>query len=312
MLFSGIIVALTSLLIPIIILLLLLPNACYVVEQQHAVIIERLGKFNRIVNAGFHLKVPVIDRKAATVSLRTMKNGFGIDVKTQDNVTIGLEVSAQYHVSYDMGAGPSDSGIYKSYYMLQEPVDQMRDFITDALRSSIPVYTLDEVFAKKDDIAKDVNATVSEQMAAYGFTLVSTLITKIALPTEVENSMNDINAAQRKRAAAQELAEADRIKRVTEATAEAEAMEKAGEGIANQRKAIALGIKDSLEIIQETGVGNDEANQLFMFTQWAEMMTEFARTGKNSTVVLPSDFSQSASMFEQMLAAGKVQNESKE
>ena len=72
-------------------------------------------------------------------------------------------------------------------------------------------------------------------MAAYGFTLVSTLITKIALPTEVENSMNDINAAQRKRAAAQELAEADRIKRVTEATAEAEAMEKAGEGIAKIR-----------------------------------------------------------------------------
>lgn len=299
MLLSGIIAALTSLLIPIIILLLLLPNACYVVEQQHAVIIERLGKFNRIVNAGFHMKVPVIDRKAATVSLRTMKNGFGIDVKTQDNVTIGLEVSAQYHVSYDMGAGPADSGIYKSYYMLQEPVDQMRDFITDALRSSIPVYTLDEVFAKKDDIAKDVNATVSEQMAAYGFTLVSTLITKIALPTEVENSMNDINAAQRKRAAAQELAEA-------------EAMEKAGEGIANQRKAIALGIKDSLEIIQETGVGNDEANQLFMFTQWSEMMTEFARTGKTSTVVLPSDFSQSASMFEQMLTASKVQNDSKE
>ena len=214
MLLSGIIATLTSLLLPIIILLLLLPNACYVVEQQHAVIIERLGKFNRIVNAGFHMKVPVIDRKAATVSLRTMKNGFGIDVKTQDNVTIGLEVSAQYHVSYDMGAGPADSGIYKSYYMLQEPVDQMRDFITDALRSSIPVYTLDEVFAKKDDIAKDVNATVSEQMAAYGFTLVSTLITKIALPTEVENSMNDINAAQRKRAAAQELAIADARRRV--------------------------------------------------------------------------------------------------
>ena len=78
------------------------------------------------------------------------------------------------------------------------------------------------------------------------------------------------------------------------------------------RKAIALGIKDSLEIIQETGVGNDEANQLFMFTQWSEMMTEFARTGKTSTVVLPSDFSQSASMFEQMLTAGKVQNGSKE
>ena len=279
-------------------------NLFFVVKQQHAVIIERLGKFNRIVGAGFHAKIPFIDRKAATVSLRTMKNGFDIDVKTEDNVTIGLEVSAQYHVSYELGNAPQESGVYKSYYMLQQPVAQMRDFITDALRSSIPVYTLDEVFAKKDDIAKDVNATVSEQMAAYGFTLVSTLITKIALPAEVEDSMNQINAAQRTKAAAQDLAEADRIRRVTEAVAEAEAMEKAGEGIANQRKAIAAGIKESLETIQETGVGNDEANQLFMFTQWTEMMAEFAKTGKSSTVVLPSDFTSTASMFEQMVAAG--------
>lgn len=281
-------------------------NLFYVVKQQHAVIIERLGKFSKIVGAGFHVKIPFVDRKAATVSLRTMKNGFNIDVKTQDNVTIGLEVSAQYHVSYERGDRPQDSGVYKSYYMLQQPVAQMRDFITDALRSSIPVYTLDEVFAKKDDIAKDVNATVSEQMAAYGFTLVSTLITKIALPAEVEDSMNQINAAQRTKAAAQDLAEADRIRRVTEAQAEAEAMEKAGEGIANQRKAIAAGIKESLETIQETGVGNAEANQLFMFTQWTEMMGEFAKTGKASTVVLPSDFTQTASMFEQMIAAGSA------
>ena len=281
-------------------------NLFYVVKQQHAVIIERLGKFHKIVGAGFHVKIPFVDRKAATVSLRTMKNGFNIDVKTEDNVTIGLEISAQYHVSYERGETPQQSGVYKSYYMLQQPVAQMRDFITDALRSSIPVYTLDEVFAKKDDIAKDVNATVSEQMAAYGFTLVSTLITKIALPAEVEDSMNQINAAQRTKAAAQDLAEADRIRRVTEAVAEAEAMEKAGEGIANQRKAIAAGIKESLETIQETGVGNDEANQLFMFTQWTEMMAEFAKTGKSSTVVLPSDFTQTASMFEQMIAAGSA------
>lgn len=281
-------------------------NVFFVVKQQHAVIIERLGKFNKIVGAGFHAKIPFVDRKAATVSLRTMKNGFDIDVKTEDNVTIGLEVSAQYHVSYELGSTPEQSGVYKSYYMLQQPVAQMRDFITDALRSSIPVYTLDEVFAKKDDIAKDVNATVSEQMDAYGFTLVSTLITKIALPHEVEDSMNQINAAQRTKAAAQDLAEADRIRRVTEAKAEAEAMEKAGEGIANQRKAIALGIKDSLETIQETGVGNDEANQLFMFTQWTEMMNEFAKSGKSATVVLPSDYKQASSMFEQMLCANEA------
>lgn len=294
----------------VVVIIAVLADALFVVKQQHAVIIERLGRFNRIVGSGLHVKIPVIDRKAATVSLRTMKNGFDIDAKTEDNVTIGLEVSVQYHVGYEMGATPADSGVYKSYYMLQQPVAQMRDFITDALRSSIPVYTLDEVFAKKDDIAQDVNATVSEQMADYGFTLVSTLITRIALPAEVEDSMNQINAAQRTKAAAQDLAEADRIRRVTEARAEAEAMEKAGEGIANQRKAIAVGIKDSLESIQETGVSNQEANLLFMYTQWTEMMTEFAKTGRTSTVVLPADFKTSASMFEQMLAADKTNDQS--
>ena len=304
--FEGIVGFIVLLLVIFLVVGIVTGNLFYVVKQQHAVIIERLGRFHRIVGAGFHAKIPFVDRKAATVSLRTMKNGFNIDVKTEDNVTIGLEISAQYHVSYERGNSPQESGVYKSYYMLQQPVAQMRDFITDALRSSIPVYTLDEVFAKKDDIAKDVNATVSEQMAAYGFTLVSTLITKIALPAEVEDSMNQINAAQRTKAAAQDLAEADRIRRVTEAVAEAEAMEKAGEGIANQRKAIAAGIKESLETIQETGVGNSEANQLFMFTQWTEMMGEFAKTGKASTVVLPSDFTQTASMFEQMLAAGQA------
>ena len=298
--------------VPLVVILLVVAIATgsfFVVKQQHAVIIERLGKFNRIVGAGFHFKIPFLERKAATVSLRTMKNGFNVDVKTEDNVTIDLEISAQYRVDGRNGATPADSGVYKSFYMLQNPVEQMRDFLTDALRSAIPVYTLDEVFAKKDDIARDVNETVAEQMAAYGFTLVSTLITRIALPREVEDSMNQINAAQRTKAAAQDLAEADRIKRVTEAKAEAEAMEESGKGIANQRKAIALGIKDSLEIIQETGIGNDEANLLFMFTQWTEMMNEYARGGRTSTVVLPSDFRESASMFEQMVAAKETGSE---
>ena len=226
-------------------------------------------------------------------------------MKTEDNVTIDLEISAQYRVDGCRGANAAESGVYKSFYTLQNPAEQMRDFLTDALRGAIPVYTLDEVFAKKDDIARDVNETVASQMEGYGFQLVSTLITKIGLPREVEDSMNQINAAQRTKAAAQDLAEADRIKRVTEAKAEAEAMEESGKGIANQRKAIAQGIKDSLGTIQESGVSETEANALFMFTQWTEMMSDFARNGKGSTVVLPSDFRESASMFEQMIAAKK-------
>lgn len=298
-------------LIAIIVLLVLLGwMSLFIVPQQKAVIIERLGKFNRVTGAGLRIKIPLIEVIAARVDLRTRQEEFAIDAKTRDNVTVTMAIAAQYRVSTAPGATPQQSGIYRSYYMLANPVSQMRSYLIDALRSSVPQYTLDEVFDKKDAIASDVNRTVSDLMVDYGYDVVSTLITSIDLPADVEQSMNRINSAQREKEAAQSLAEAERIKVVTEARARAEAMEQAGRGIAAQRKAIADGISESLAVIKSSGVSAAEANQLFIFTQWTDMMSEFARNGRQTTVVLPSDFSQTASMFEQMLVANGAEEES--
>ena len=84
------------------------------------------------------------------------------------------------------------------------------------------VDSLDELFEKKDEIALEVQKQVAEEMSTYGYIIVKTLITKVEPDAEVKQSMNEINAAQRKRVAAQELAEADKIKIVTAAEAEAE------------------------------------------------------------------------------------------
>ena len=297
-------------LIVIVVLLALLGwMSLFIVPQQKAVIIERLGKFNRVTGAGLRVKIPLIEVIAARVDLRTRQEEFAIDAKTRDNVTVTMAIAAQYRVSTAPGATPQQSGIYRSYYMLANPVSQMRSYLIDALRSSVPQYTLDEVFDKKDAIASDVNRTVSDLMVDYGYDVVSTLITSIDLPADVEQSMNRINSAQREKEAAQSLAEAERIKVVTEARARAEAMAQAGRGIAAQRKAIADGISESLAVIKSSGVSAAEANQLFIFTQWTDMMSEFARNGRQTTVVLPSDFSQTASMFEQMLVAQKTEDE---
>lgn len=298
------------LIVVLVLVIVIIVTGAYVVQQQNMVIIERLGKFHTIVGPGFHVKIPVIDRIAARVNMRTSQSSFEINAKTQDNVTVQMDIAAQYHVSSDRGGNQTNGGVYRSYYMLQDPIAQMKSYLIDALRSAIPNYTLDEVFAKKDSIASEVNETVSAMMTEYGFNLVSTLITSIGLPKDVEASMNKINSAQREQQAAQALAEAERIKVVTEARANAEAMEQAGIGIAAQRKAIADGIAESLDVIKQSGVSGEEANQLFLFTQWADMMEKFARNGSQSTIVLPSDFNSTASTFEQMLTASKaVQNE---
>ncbi len=263
----------------IVLLVLLLPQALFIVPQQSVYIIERLGKFNRTVGAGLNIKIPFFETIAAKVDMRTRQEQFGIDAKTRDNVTVTMAIAAQYRVSAQPAANGQPSGVWRSYYMLANPTAQMRSYLIDALRSSVPQYTLDEVFDKKDAIASDVNQTVSGLMVAYGYDVVSTLITSIDLPADVEQSMNRINSAQREKEAAQSLAEAERIKVVTEARARAEAMEQAGRGIAAQRKAIADGISESLAVIKSSGVSAAEANQLFIFTQWTDMMSEFARNG---------------------------------
>ncbi len=291
--------------IVLVIVIIVIWKGIYIVPQQTVAIIERLGRFNRTAPAGLHVFIPFIERIATRTDLRTKQEEFKIDAKTRDNVTVTMSIAAQYRVSTTNGPTPEQSGVWRSYYMLADPVTQMKSYLIDALRSSVPQYTLDEVFDKKDAIARDVNQTVSGLMVAFGYDVVSTLITSIDLPKDVENSMNKINSAQREKDAAQSLAEANRIKVVTESKAKAEAMEQAGIGIAAQRKAIADGISESLAVIKGAGVSAEEANQLFIFTQWTDMMTEFARNGRQTTVVLPSDFQQTASMFEQMVVANK-------
>lgn len=294
-------------------------STIYIVPQQRAYVVERLGKYNRISHPGLHVRIPVIEKVVGKMDLRTRQSVLAIDAKTKDNVTISMQVAVQYHVDgsgtgYTGGTSAAENanvqsrntGIYNAFYILSNPVEQMKAYVADALRSSIPRYTIDEVYDRKDDIANDVQQIIANTMISYGYVVVSTLIVNIELPSDVEAAMNEINTAQRKQVAAQALAEAQRIKVVTEAKAQAEAAEQAGIGIANQRKAIAVGINESIREIRESGMTDREANLLFMFTQWTDMMGQFGQNSNSSTVVLPSDFRETSSMFEQMLTANEA------
>lgn len=273
----------------------------YIVKQQHVAIVERLGKFHHIASEGFHVKVPFVD-VTHDIDLMTEDQHMTFDAKTSDNVTIELDVSIQYHVDFTTMDTGSESGVWKSYYTLKDPVAQMKDYLADALRSQIPNRSLDEVFSEKDAIAQSIDKVVAVKMLGYGYVLVTTLITSIRLPQEVQESMNRIIASKNNFASAQNDANAARAKTVIAAQAKAEAMAYEGKGIADQRIAIAKGIKESIDTIKGAEMDEGEANRLFEFTQWADMMGQFAAKG-SSTVVLPSDFETASSMFDQLIAA---------
>ena len=259
-------------------------SSLYVVKQQSVAIIERFGRYQKISDSGIHMRAPFgIDKIAARVQLRVLQSEIVVETKTQDNVFVTMNVATQYRVN--------ESNVKDAYYKLMRPESQIKSYIEDALRSSVPKLTLDELFEKKDEIALEVQKQVAEEMSTYGYIIVKTLITKVEPDAEVKQSMNEINAAQRKRVAAQELAEADKIKIVTAAEAEAEKDRLHGVGIAEQRKAIVDGLADSIKELKGANVDltEEQIMSILLTNQYLDTLNNFADKEGNNTIFLPAN-----------------------
>lgn len=257
-------------------------STVFVVRQQSVAIIERFGRYHKITTSGIHSCLPFgIDKIASRIQLRLLQSEIVVETKTKDNVFVMMNVATQYRVN--------ERNVTDAYYKLMRPEAQIKSYIEDALRSSVPKLTLDELFEKKDKIALEVQHQVAEEMTTYGYIIVKTLITKVEPDAEVKQSMNEINAAQRKRVAAQELAEADKIKIVTAAEAEAEKDRLHGVGIAQQRKAIVDGLAESIAELKEANVGMTEEQimSILLTNQYLDTLNTFAAKG-NQTLFLPN------------------------
>lgn len=294
--------ALLFLLFSFLIILGILISMLYVVRQQSVAIVERFGRYQKIATSGIHMRLPFgIDKIAARIQLRLLQSEIVVETKTKDNVFVMMNVATQYRVN--------EQNVTDAYYKLMRPEAQIKSYIEDALRSSVPKLTLDELFEKKDEIALEVQHQVAEEMTTYGYIIVKTLITKVEPDAEVKQSMNEINAAQRKRVAAQEMAEADKIKIVTAAEAEAEKDRLHGVGIAQQRKAIVDGLAESIAELKEANVGMSEEQimSILLTNQYLDTLNTFAAKG-NQTLFLPNNPNGVDDIRTQILSALKTDN----
>ena len=222
----------------VVIMLLPILRSIFTIQQAHAGIIERFGKFHRVVEPGLHVKLPYVDRLVTLLSLKIEQNIITADTKTKDNVFVKVNIAVNYRVV---------SGREReAYYTLSDAKAQIQAYVLDVVRSKIPGMTLDEVFERKDDVAQAVTQHLSELMQQYGFEIVSSLVVDVQPDSAVVAAMNEIQAQSRLQVAAQAKAEANKILAVKAAEAEAESKALQGKGIADQRKAIVAGLNDSV------------------------------------------------------------------
>jgi regulator of protease activity HflC (stomatin/prohibitin superfamily) len=258
-----------------------MPLFFFTVEQQERAIVERFGKFVRVGGPGLQRKTPFVERVAGKMSLQVEQLNADIETKTKDNVFVRVQIAVQYKV------GAQDQQVQDAYYKLDDPEVQMQSYAFDVVRSHIPSLDLDDAYADADTIAMHIQETLHRQMADYGYEIVKALVTNIEPDQRVKDAMNNINAAQRNQVAASAQGDAQKTLAVKKAEGERETMRLQGEGVAAERKAIAEGLHESLEIIAQHGLDPREAMALVALTQYTDMIRALGEGSNTNTILLP-------------------------
>ncbi len=271
---------------------LILSSGLFTVKQQTAAVVERLGKFHSIKSPGLHFKIPVIDKVRGRINLKTQQLDVNVETKTFDDVFVRIKVSVQFLVLAD--------GVYDAFYRLENPHDQITSYVFDVVRAEVPKMRLDDVFVKKDDVANAIKNELQEAMNNYGYQIVRALVTDIDPDQQVKEAMNRINAAEREKIAAEYEGEAERIRIVAKAKAEAESKRLQGQGIADQRREIAKGLEESVEVLNNVGINSQEASALIVVTQHYDTLQSMGENTNSNLILMPNSPNAGSDMLSEM------------
>lgn len=268
--------------------------ALFTVQQRTTTIVQRLGKFTREAGPGIHIKIPFIDWVVGRVNLRVHQLDVEIETITEDNVFVRMVVAVQYYVLPEKA--------YDAFYRLDDASRQITSFVFDVVRAQVPKIKLDDVFEKKDDIANIVMSELAQVMEGFGYGILKALVTDIDPDAKVKESMNEINAAHRMRAAATERGEADRILKVKAAEGDAQSKALQGRSIADQRQAIVAGLRDSVDEFRKSvlGMTAKDVMNLVVMTQYFDMLKEIGASSRTNAIMIPHSPGNLSTLTEQM------------
>ena len=280
---------------------IIIASSIFTVKQQTASIIERFGKFNSVRMPGLHFKIPLIDKHAGRVSMKINQLDVNVETKTKDDVFVKMKVSVQYVILKEH--------IFEAFYKLENPDAQITSYVFDTVRAEVPKMKLDDVFLRKDDIAIAIKRELEDAMNDYGYGIIKALVTDIDPDSAVKEAMNRINASEREKIAAEYEGEAERIRIVAKAKAEAESKRLQGQGTADQRREIAKGLEDSVEVLNQVGINSQEASALIVITQHYDTLQAMGETANSNLILLPNSPSAASDMLSQMVTSFAAANQ---
>jgi len=301
-------------------------GCCICVEEAKVGVIERFGKFQRIVHPGCSPLNCWCENAIGYLSLRIEQYDISIDTRTKDNVFVTIKLAVRVKVAENEGEFPKPRAVpkketkekkkrtkkgekkklveneelaaivspedllYRAFYKLNNPIAQITTFIEQYFRFHGMEYTLDGMFAAEDELTIELLNELNAKVNPFGYIVYDILVTDILPNAKVVDAMNDVVASEKARIAQTNRAQAEKAARILAAEAEAKTRELEGQGVANARRAIIHGLRKSVDDFQQA-IPGAEARELLvtvLMTQYMDTIKEAASKGHN-TFILPSN-----------------------
>ena len=278
-----------------------------IVPQSYAYVVERLGKYNKTLEGGFHIIIPILDNiREKLTKQEQIINIPQQNVITRDNVNISVDGIVFVQVE----------DAKKATYGIVDFKNALANLSTTTLRAEIGQLALDETLSSRDTLNRKILSAIDEASSKWGIKTMRVELRDISVPIEIEEAMNMQMKAEREKRAIELKAMADKEAVIREAEGEkekayleAEAIERMAAAQKYELEKVAEGQRKAMLMINTAMGENPQAAEFLLAKDRVAAFAELARNESNDKVIVPYETTEmigSLSILKEFLGSKKA------
>ncbi|MDK2090833.1 SPFH domain-containing protein [Aliarcobacter butzleri] len=267
--------------------IIIISKGVKIVSQSDLYVVERLGKFNKVLHGGFHIIIPVVDRVRAILTSREQL----VDIEkqsviTKDNVNISIDGIVFCKV---------DDAVQATYNVINFK-DAIANLAMTTLRAEIGGMDLDDTLSNRETLNAKLQTELGSAATNWGIKVTRVEIADISVPPSIEKAMNMQMEAEREKRAIQTRAEAQKEAQIREAEAfkqseilKAEAIERMANAKRYEQEQLAAGQQEAMRLINISMVENEKAAEFLLAKDRIVAFKALAESSSTDKMILPYD-----------------------
>ena len=276
-----------------IVLLVIAAKTIRIVPQATVMLVERLGRFDKVASSGLNLLWPFLDRPRAVYWTNTRPGITSIDLReqyidlppqpviTRDNVTIHVDSVVYWQITDPI----------KAVYEMNDLVGGIVQLTITGMRAVMGDMDLDHTLSQRDQINSKLRIILDEATDKWGVKVTRVDVKNINPPEDVRITMEKQMTAERNRRALVLQAEGDRQAAITRAEGEKQSAILAAEGAAQARQRNAQGEAEAIALVAEAMQEHGNPAQYLITTRYIESLRDMTRTNNSKVIFMPVETS---------------------